>query len=91
MATDKVTAPGSNLAALLDRFSAAVETPEENTIGAFAETVQAIHAEFALLARHFEAIAEHTATTERDEFGLEPGIAAEPRPELDASLLTFEG
>lgn len=55
--------PSSSLATLLDRFTASLEEPEAHTIGSFAETVQALHAEFAMLARHFGAVAERAAET----------------------------
>ena len=48
----------SNLAALLDRFTAAVTNPEAETIGSFAATVDALHGELAMLARHFGADVE---------------------------------
>jgi len=72
----------SNLADLLDRFTCSVTAPETQTIGAFAETVQALHAEFALLARHFEAVAERAITADHDEFGMEHPVA--PAPSDDA-------
>lgn len=50
--------PQSNLATLLDRFTAAVTTPESETIGSFAATVDALHGELAMLARHFGADVE---------------------------------
>ncbi|MDZ4842658.1 MAG: hypothetical protein SH859_11040 [Hyphomicrobium aestuarii] len=65
----------SNLADLLDRFTGSINAPETQTIGAFAETVQALHAEFALLARHFEAVAERAITADHDEFGMEHPVA----------------
>ncbi len=56
-----VVAPASNLAALLDQFTASVTEPEAHTIGSFSETVQALHAELAMLAHHFESVAGRTA------------------------------
>ena len=47
--------PGSNLAALLDQFTASITNPGAHTVGSFAHTVQALHGELALLARHFGA------------------------------------
>ena len=47
--------PASNLAALLDRFTAAVTHPEAETIGSFAATVDALHSELVMLAHHFGA------------------------------------
>jgi hypothetical protein len=43
----------SPLAALLDRFTESLANPETATVGDFAGSVQALHSEFALLARHF--------------------------------------
>ena len=50
--------PGSNLAALLDRFTGAITNPANETIGNFAGTVDALHRELAMLARHFGAEVE---------------------------------
>lgn len=50
--------PASNLAVLLDRFTAAVSHPEAETLGSFAATVDALHGELAMLARHFGADVE---------------------------------
>lgn len=47
--------PPSNLANLLDRFTSAVTNPEAETVGGFAATIDALHAELAMLARHFGA------------------------------------
>lgn len=88
----------SNLAALLDRFTGGLADPDAHTIGSFADTVQALHAEFAMLARHFEAAAEHSAIstdpsldaayaeqlTERDEFGMEIDLPVEADRIADA-------
>ncbi len=46
-------APVSNLAALLDRFTHAITHPEDETVGNFAQTVEQLHGELALLAGHF--------------------------------------
>lgn len=48
----------SNLAALLDRFTASVNDPDGQTVGDFASTVDALHGELAMLARHFEVAGE---------------------------------
>ncbi len=56
--------PQSNLATLLDNFTDSIADPEAHTIGAFAQTVQALHAELAVLARHFEAVADRAAVIE---------------------------
>ena len=47
--------PSSNLAALLDRFTAGISNPETETVGSFAATVEALHGELVMLARHFGA------------------------------------
>ena len=49
------TGPVSNLAALLDQFTANITNPDAHTVGSFAETIEALHSELALLARHFGA------------------------------------
>lgn len=54
-------APSRELATLLKRFNTAVADPERHTIGGFAETVMALHAELALLAEHFSTVAERAA------------------------------
>jgi hypothetical protein len=41
------------LATLLDRFTASVLDPDAYTVGDFAGTVQSLHGELAMLARHF--------------------------------------
>ena len=82
--------PQSNLASLLDRFTVSISDPEAHTIGSFAETVQALHSEFAMLARHFEAVAEHSAFGERDEFGMDVIANTEPASPLDASAPGLE-
>ena len=43
----------TNLAALLDRFTASVTNPEAHTVGDFASTVGALHGELNMLAHHF--------------------------------------
>lgn len=80
-------APISNLAALLDRFTTSVTQPQAHTVGAFADTVQALHGEFAMLARHFGGETQVRAETidfddifpqacaGEAEIPLEPGIA----------------
>ena len=81
-------APISNLAALLDRFTQSVTAPQSHTVGDFAGTVQALHSELAMLARHFGAEAHapteqidlddifpEYASSASDEIPLEPGIA----------------
>lgn len=81
-------APISNLAALLDRFTQSVTKPESHTVGNFAEAVQALHGELAMLARHFGAeayapaeqidfddIFAEVSASSADEIPLEPGIA----------------
>ncbi len=44
---------GTNLAALLDRFTASVTDPNVHTVGDFASTVGALHGELNMLAHHF--------------------------------------
>ncbi|MBX9926856.1 MAG: hypothetical protein K2Y05_10900 [Hyphomicrobiaceae bacterium] len=82
--------PQSNLANLLDRFTVSISDPEAHTIGSFAETVQALHSEFAMLARHFEAVAERSAFGERDEFGMDIIADAEPVTPLPVSAPRLE-
>lgn len=48
----------SNLAALLDSFTASLANPDASSVGEFAGTVQALHSELALLAGHFRANGE---------------------------------
>lgn len=48
----------SNLAALLDSFTASLANPDASSIGEFAGTVQALHSELAMLAGHFRANGE---------------------------------
>ncbi len=43
----------SNLAALLDSFTASLANPDASSVGQFAGTVQALHSELAMLAGHF--------------------------------------
>jgi hypothetical protein len=75
----------SNLAALLDRFTDSVTAPQAHTVGDFSETIQALHGELAMLARHFgagfdadaevlefDAIFPETAAN----LPIEPGLAA---------------
>jgi hypothetical protein len=45
----------SNLAALLDGFTASLANPDASSVGEFAHTVQALHSELAMLAGHFRA------------------------------------
>jgi hypothetical protein len=84
---DVGAAPASNLAALLDQFTASVTNPDGHTVGAFAHTVQALHSELALLARHFGAealatddfgfdVADDESSIAPSELPIEPGIAA---------------
>lgn len=56
--------PASNLAALLDRFTAGINNPDAETVGSFAATVEALHGELVMLARHFGAGADSEADTE---------------------------
>lgn len=48
----------SNLAALLDSFTASLANPDASSVGEFAGTVQALHSELAMLAGHFRANGE---------------------------------
>jgi hypothetical protein len=52
--TDELEAV-SNLAALLDSFTASLANPDASSVGEFAGTVQALHSELAMLAGHFRA------------------------------------
>lgn len=45
--------PVSQLAALLDQFTANITDPDAHTVGSFAHTIQALHSELAMLARNF--------------------------------------
>ena len=76
--------PITNLAALLDSFTQSVTDPGRHTVGDFAQTVGALHGEFAMLARHFGA---ETASSQEIDFddifpdvqikiAIEPGLAA---------------
>jgi hypothetical protein len=51
--TQRPAAAPSPLAALLDRFTESLANPDTTTVGDFATSVQALHGEFALLARQF--------------------------------------
>ena len=68
------TAPVSNLAALLDQFTANITNPGAHTIGSFAETVQALHSEMTLLARHFASVAQHTEFQHTEALDAAAGI-----------------
>ena len=50
--------PVSNLAALLDQFTANITNPQAHTVGSFAHTIQALHSELSMLARTFGAEAQ---------------------------------
>jgi hypothetical protein len=74
----------SNLAALLDRFTCAISNPEDETVGGFAQTVEQLHGELAMLAGHFRAQSVGYDPVDFDvifpdgavEAIIEPGLAA---------------
>jgi hypothetical protein len=86
--TQAVAPAKSNLAALLDQFTATISNPQSHTVGTFAQTVEALHGELTMLARHFGAEAYSSEdvgfdlhdgenyTVGTDEQPIEPGIAA---------------
>lgn len=76
--------PGADLAALLDRFTGAITNPQTETIGSFAGTVDELHRELLMLARHFGADAEAAPASDAldfDEIFPEQPIAAIEPPQ----------
>ncbi len=77
------------LAALLDRFSASVLSPETHTFGDLATTVQALHAEMSMLAHHVRS--NETLEAEAIDFdAIFPVVAAVDDPEAYAGIADHE-
>jgi len=84
-------APASNLAQLLDSFTQAMTRPEQETIGGFAATVEALHGELAMLAHMFGAQAHLDGASEQAQFDdIFPGSPATGHEELEPGIAEAE-
>jgi hypothetical protein len=73
----RTDAPPSSLAALLDRLTHQVNEPRGETIGDFSETIQALHAELAMLATQF--MIPHDGAEPPTSAPVTPGVSS-PEP-----------
>jgi len=84
-------APQSNLAQLLDSFTAAITHPEGETVGGFATTLDALYGELALLAHHFSGGAAADGAAAEIEFDrIFPATAAGSAESAETGIAAAE-